>query len=283
MAAHRFGAFEFDPGTGILKKHGAPVRLAPQPARVLAMLVERAGTLVTRDELRRAIWSDGTHVDFERGLNFCISQIRTALGDAAAAPRFIETEPKRGYRFIASALAPSDARAVSAGTPPAIDVRPRWSVRVAAIAAALLLVTGIGAAVAALAGDDRVRVAVLPFDNETADSAYERVAGGIADETVSRLSTPERLTRLDVIGNAAALRRPRAFRDVRAIGRDVRAEYVVLAQLKRDEKGVRLIAHLIRVKDEAHVWAQSFDRQDFSLATQTELAELIATAVAARL
>lgn len=109
------------------------------------------------------------------------------------------------------------------------------------------------------------------------------VAAGIADETVSRLSTPDRLARLDVIGNAAALRRPRAFRDVRAIGRDVRAEYVVLAQLKRDARGVRLIAHLIRVKDEAHVWARTFDRSEFSLATQSELAELIAAAVDARL
>jgi len=282
MAVHRFGAFEFDAATGLLSKHGTPVRLAPQPARVLAMLADRAGTLVTRDELRRAIWSDGTHVDFERGLNFCISQIRTALGDAAAAPRFIETEPKRGYRFIASAIATPDMRAASAATPPPVESRPRWNARVVAIAAALLLAAGIGAAVAARAGDGRVRVAVLPFDNETADSAYEHVAGGIADETVSRLSTPDRLARLDVIGNAAALRRPRAFRDVRAIGRDVRAEYVVLAQLKRDDEGVRLIAHLIRVEDEAHVWAESFDRPDFSLATQTELAELIAAAVAAR-
>src|SRR5688572_9104192 len=100
MAARAFGPFVFDSATGSLTKHGTPVRLQPQPARVLALLVERAGQLVTREELKHAVWSDGTHVDFERGLNFCISQIRAALGDSAEAPRYVETEPKRGYRFI---------------------------------------------------------------------------------------------------------------------------------------------------------------------------------------
>jgi TolB-like protein len=128
-----------------------------------------------------------------------------------------------------------------------------------------------------------MRLAVFPFDNETADSAYEGIAGGIADETVSRLSTPERLAEFDTIGNAAILRRPRTFRDLRAVGRDLGVDYVVLAQLKRDDRGVRLIAHLIRVADEAHVWAQTFDRASFDLATQSEIAEAIAAAVAAKL
>ncbi len=78
-----------------------PVRLQPQPARVLAILVTHAGDVVTRDTLRQEVWSDGTFVDFERGLNFCVAQIRSALGDAADSPRFIETLPRRGYRFIA--------------------------------------------------------------------------------------------------------------------------------------------------------------------------------------
>ena len=97
----RFGLFEFDPDSGVLSREGVPVRLQPQPGRVLAILVTHAGEVVTRDALRQEVWNDGTFVDFERGLNFCIAQIRSALGDSADSPRFIETLPRRGYRFIA--------------------------------------------------------------------------------------------------------------------------------------------------------------------------------------
>jgi TolB-like protein len=213
-----------------------------------------------------------------RGLNFCIALLRSPGGDSAEAPRYIETEPKRGYRFIGAVPSP----AVLPQTELAA-ARVRWTPRAVAIAATLLLAAALVSAIAAMSGDDRVRLAVFPFDNETADSAYEGIAGGIADETVSRLSTPDRLARVDVIGNAAILREPRTFRDLRKVGRNLGAQYVLLAQLKRDDKGVRVIAHLIRVSDEAHVWAQTFDRADFSLATQTEIAEAIAAAVSARL
>ncbi len=97
----RFGLFEFDAAAGELTREGVPVRLQPQPARVLAILVAHAGEVVTRDTLRQEVWNDGTFVDFERGLNFCIAQIRSAVGDSADSPRFIETLPRRGYRFIA--------------------------------------------------------------------------------------------------------------------------------------------------------------------------------------
>jgi DNA-binding winged helix-turn-helix (wHTH) protein len=102
----QFGLFELDEASGALTREGTPVRLQPQPARVLARLVEQAGAVVTRDELRQLVWSDGTFVDFERGLNFCIAQIRAALGDSADSPRFIETLPRRGYRFIAPVRRP---------------------------------------------------------------------------------------------------------------------------------------------------------------------------------
>ena len=110
----RFGLFDFDPDTGVLNREGVPVRLQPQPGRVLAILVTHAGEVVTRDALRQEIWNDGTFVDFERGLNFCIAQIRSALGDLAESPRFIETLPRRGYRFIAPVL---DIRPVGVGSP----------------------------------------------------------------------------------------------------------------------------------------------------------------------
>ncbi len=101
-AVCRFGGFEFNRGTGELRKAGGEIKLALQPSRVLALLTGRAGELVTREEIRKQIWGDETFVDFELGLNLCINRIRAVLGDDARAPVYIETVPRRGYRFLAS-------------------------------------------------------------------------------------------------------------------------------------------------------------------------------------
>src|SRR5215469_12901253 len=101
MPAYRFGLFEFDAGTRELRRDGVLVRLQAQPALVLASLVAHAGEVVSRDELHQVVWHADTFVDFERGLNFCVAQIRAALDDDASVPRFIRTIPKRGYQFIA--------------------------------------------------------------------------------------------------------------------------------------------------------------------------------------
>jgi DNA-binding winged helix-turn-helix (wHTH) protein len=97
----KFAAFELDARAGELRKDGVVIKLQPQPFKVLALLVEHAGELVSREELKKALWGEETYVDFERGLNFCINQARAALGDAAESPQFIQTIPRRGYRFIA--------------------------------------------------------------------------------------------------------------------------------------------------------------------------------------
>lgn len=97
----QFAGFEFDPRGGVLHRGGKPVRLQPQPARILALLISRAGELITRDEITKQVWGETTFVDFEHNLNFSVRQIRTALHDDAEKPRFIETLPRRGYRFIA--------------------------------------------------------------------------------------------------------------------------------------------------------------------------------------
>ena len=282
MAATRFGQFAFDPDSGALTRHGLPVRLQPQPARVLALLLARAGDVVSRDDLRQQIWGSDTFVDFERGLNFCIAQIRSALGDSADSPRFIETLPKRGYRFIAPVARAADEPPVALPIPTAATDPPRpLSKRGLAVAALLVLAVGTGLAALALrAGPSAViRIAVVPFDNETGDTEYDRIAGGVADATVARLATPERMRSVSVIGNAAVLRRPRAFRDLKVIGQELHADYVVLAQVKSDAQRVRLIAHLIRVSDETHVWSNTFDRDSFGLDVQSELAESIANSV----
>jgi DNA-binding winged helix-turn-helix (wHTH) protein/TolB-like protein len=285
----RFGLFEFDPATCELTREGIAVRLQPQPARVLLVLVAQPQTVVSRESLRRQIWPDGTFVDFERGLNFCIAQIRTALGDSADSPRFIETVPRRGYRFIAPVATVEPARSARAdnesrpsqATPVPLRRRRWWFAGVAVgTAAGLILI-----AVLSGAGSrpSPIRVAVVPFDNESADPSLNAVASGIADLTVARLAAPERLRTVSVVGNAAALRRPRAFRDVKAIGQEVHVDYVVLAQVTADPNGTRVIAHLIRTDDESHVWANAFVRPVFGLDQQSEVAESIAQSVVSRL
>src|SRR5947209_13651814 len=107
---YRFGTFTFDDRTAFLTRAGRPAALEPQPARALALLVARAGDLVTREELRAHIWGGDTHVDFDRGLAYCIGQLRLALADSAENPRFVQTHPRRGFSFIAPVTAADEAR-----------------------------------------------------------------------------------------------------------------------------------------------------------------------------
>lgn len=277
-----FGPFRFEVTSGALSRHGMSVRLQPQPARVLAVLVSRPGEVVSRDELRQQIWPEGTYVDFERGLNFAIAHIRAALGDSADSPRYIETVPKRGYRFIAPITPQQPVQETTAASVESATAPNPWRTRVLSAAVAIMAVVGVTAVLWLRADTRPIRVAVVPFDNETGEDAFDHVAVAIADQTVARLATTDRLARVSVIGNAAALRKPRAFRDIKDIGRQVAADYVVLAQMKVDGSGVRLIAHLIRVSDETHVWANSYDRNSFTLDVQAEVAEAIASAVTTR-
>jgi DNA-binding winged helix-turn-helix (wHTH) protein/TolB-like protein len=281
----RFGLFEFDPSSGELRREGRGVRLQPQPARMLAALLARPGEIVSREVLQEAIWGRDTHVDFERGLNFCAAQIRTALRDSASSPRFIETIPRRGYRFIAPVHTNVEP---SRNEPPEepLPRRRRGSRRVIWAAAALLPFAI--AAVAWMAHDRTItpaplpRIAVVPFDNETGSPDFDRIAKGVSDATVVRLTTPARLPRFGVIGNAAALRFTFVPRDLQAMGRSLGAEYIVLGQVKRDEQGFRIVAHLIRVSDQTHVWANTFDRAALGLEEQAAIAEAIAQAVSDR-
>jgi DNA-binding winged helix-turn-helix (wHTH) protein len=159
VPAFRFGAFEMDVRSGELRRHGSLVRLQPQPFRVLALLVGRPGEVVTREEIQRQIWPAGTFVDFKQSLNFSIRQVRAALGDSAANPRFIETLPRRGYRWVGGPVEPifapatahawpqpvgadptSGERPTGPGSPPTSGREPRWRSIVAALAGATLLV-----------------------------------------------------------------------------------------------------------------------------------------------
>ena len=125
---YRFGQFELDLVAGELRRNAARVRLQPQPFKLLALLVRRGGALVGRDEIRTELWPDGTFVDFDQSVNFAVKQIREVLGDSAERPLYIETVPRRGYRFIAPVDTPS-REVAAAGQPPAPQVPGTTTVR----------------------------------------------------------------------------------------------------------------------------------------------------------
>ena len=245
---YRFGIFDFDVESGELRKNARPLPLERQPARVLAVLLERAGELVTRDELRESVWDRGTHVDFDRGLAYCLSHIRAVLGDRGDNPRFIQTFPKRGYKFIA----PVTAETFTPGRP-----EGRHDVRVSRfhlLAAALLVLLLLGAWFFVNRRPETILVAVSVFDNETGVAEYDRPIAGLSDLVVTNLANlaPERLA---VIGNAEVLRRPRNIRNLKAVAEGVHADYVLLGQLQQGEAGLRFVTHFIRLSDMAHLKA----------------------------
>src|SRR6266571_1055267 len=140
--ALRFDAFELDPRTGELHKNGVKLHLQGQPLQVLAILLQSAGNLVTREELRTQLWPADTFVDFDHSLHNAIGRIRETLGDSAETPRYIETLPRRGYRFIApveqvQALRTSQANGNK--TPEAVAVAPQSKTRAATLALTLLV------------------------------------------------------------------------------------------------------------------------------------------------
>ena len=120
-ARYRFGAFDFDAATVELQKDGRALKVRPQSASLLALLLTRRGELVSREDIQLALWGRDTHVDFEQGVNHCIKELRTALGDAVESPRYIQTVPRRGYRFIApiEEISRSARRAEAPPLPPA--------------------------------------------------------------------------------------------------------------------------------------------------------------------
>ena len=258
----RFGLFQFDVARGELRRDGVLVRLQAQPALVLSCLVNNAGHVVSREQLRDAVWGRETFVDFERGLNFCMSHLRSALGDDASEPIYIRTIPKSGYQFLApvewitngASSLPDSARAATFSS--------RRSIVMLAIAisgfAVLALATGLW--LRSRAGLRRPPVvAVLRFDNETLDPDVTSFSDALTDNIVEQLVSRSN-GHYVVIGNARILRLPRDQRDLEAISSSLRAKYVVLGQVQRDGRDTRLLAHLIRLPDQTHLWVVRIER-----------------------
>jgi DNA-binding winged helix-turn-helix (wHTH) protein/TolB-like protein len=268
----RFGIFEFDLAARELRRDGVPVKMQAQPAQVLATLLEYRGEVVTREMLRQAVWGTGTFVDFDGSLNFCVAQIRAALGDSAESPCFVRTVLRRGYQFIAPVALEEGA------------VRQRREWLWPAVAAVCLAIALGLLGQRWWSGHGAVRIAVTRFDNETGDPSLDRFADGLTDAVVADL-TVDGAGRYGVIGNAAILRGPREGRDLRAIGSSLRAGYVILGQVQGDAAHPRILAHLIRLPEQTHLWVTR--RDDLSLAdrprAEAETAQKIAAELAGHL
>jgi DNA-binding winged helix-turn-helix (wHTH) protein/TolB-like protein len=263
---YRFGLFDFDPESGELRKAGRLIPLERQPGIVLAALLAQPGTIVTRDELRAAVWGNEVHVDFDRGLAYCLSQIRTALDDTADNPRFVQTLPKRGYRFIAPVEKP--AKPIPAEHPAAVaepasataaraPARRRWPWFLAAAAVAAAVTWFAMSRPAA----GPVVLAVSIFDNETGLPEYDQPVAALSDLVVEQLArlAPDRV---GVIGNAAVLRRPRNIRDLETVAAEVRADYVLLGQVQREGARLRVVTHFVRLSDGVHLKANRLELAD---------------------
>jgi len=309
----RFGRYEIDVNAGELRRAGRVVRLQPQPFRLLTFLATHAGQLVTREAMRQQLWGGETFVDFEQGENHCVRQIRTALGDDARKPRYIETLPRRGYRFIArvDAQAPSvdtnEAPPVEATVEPAVErtpapvavdpaERPAWpgrwrlTARFSMVALMSALIIACALAVTGTSGlgrlDDgpgtgpKLRVAVMRFTDLTRDSPFAR---GLTQEIATELTreTPASLEVISVLATHGSRGTPPNMPD---LVRSLDVDYLLGGSVLRAGGQVRITAQLIEARSLTLVWVESYQHpaQDM-LGLQAALAEKIIARVMERL
>ena len=302
----RFGVFELDAESGELRRHGLKIRLPDQSLKILKTLLSRPGDVVSRDELRHVLWAADTFVDFEVGLNSAVRKLREALDDSADTPRFVETLPRRGYRFVGAVTAPrptptpfecvgepdtrsaADALAAPIAVPPLVPVTLRPSRAIAVPAAGLTLVALLlaavvayqrGAAVNLRAGSavDPIRsLVVLPFENLTGDTSQDSLVDNVTDAVTSHLA---QVDGLDVVSRTSARRYKQTAKGLPEIGRELRVDGVVEGAVVRSGDEVRISAKLIRAETDRHVWAQSYPG-DVSqmLALQRRIASDVAVA-----
>jgi len=237
----RFDAYEVDLSTGQLYKHGVRISLREKSFQVLAALLEHPGEVVTREDLQHRLWPHDVFVDFDNNLNTAIARLREALSDSADRPRFIETLPKRGYRF----------REGVSERPPVIESTTT----------------------------ERVRLVVLPFLNLSGDSAQEYFSDAMTDEVITELAAlaPEQLA---VIARTTAMRYKGCHKDVSRIARELAVDYVVEGGVRRTEDRVFITVQLVQAADQTHLFAHKYDaamRDMFSL--HTSIARAIASHV----
>ena len=298
----RFGAFELNATTGELRKSGITVKLHPQPFRVLVLLTQHAGEIVTREQIRAELWGENTFVDFEHGINFCITQVRGTLGDNSEKPRYVETLARRGYRFIAPVCAggtvPTESavdkriseRPVDRDLPTAIVPAGEVGTLLHAPAAPLarkgkyfLAALGLVAITAGVLGwvwHSRLSVAsvrslaVLPLENLSNDPGQEYFADGMTDALTTDLS---QISALKVISRTSAMRYKKTDKSLPQIARELNVDAVVEGTVQRSGDRVRITAQLIQAATDKHIWARSYERRiEDILSLQEDIARTIA-------
>jgi TolB-like protein/DNA-binding winged helix-turn-helix (wHTH) protein/Tfp pilus assembly protein PilF len=300
----RFGIFEADLRSGELYKQGRRIKLHQQPFQVLTLLIERPGEVVTREELRRKLWPSDTFVNFDIGVNAAVRKLRRALHDSAEVPRYVETLPRRGYRFIApvAGVVTSDARSKAEGSGPEIEERVQpaferaehhtasWAAHmwrrwpVAGVALALLAFLAwrtvgnwrqgsvAGAALASIRS-----IAVLPLENLSGDPAQEFFADGMTDALVTELA---QISSLRVISRTSVMRYKGTRKPLPDIARELNVDSIVTGAVVRSGERVRVDAQLVQATTDRHLWATTYERNLEDVVTlQGEVARAIASAI----
>ncbi len=303
----RFGAFEVSFESGEVRKAGLRIRVQQQPLKLLQILLERPGEVVSREELRNRLWTNETFGDFDQAVNIAIGKLRSALGDSADDPRYIETLPKRGYRFIAEvSIVDLDGRGggPASGNPehPVLTVtsgdsnaahqdsplpaamqlpapkRQRWTARRITFAAALGLGLSILAILLILYWVRRptgIRsLAVLPLDNFSGDASQDYFADGMTDELITDLA---QIRALRVVSRTSVMMYKGTRKPLPQIARELNVDAVVEGSVFRSGDEVRITAQLIQVPADKHLWAESYEGNERdALNVQNRVARAIA-------
>jgi TolB-like protein/DNA-binding winged helix-turn-helix (wHTH) protein/Flp pilus assembly protein TadD len=268
----RFGVFEWNPEAGELRKRGVRLSVPAQSLSILAILVERPGEVVTRDEIRERLWPDGTVVEFEHSVSSAVNRLRSALDDSATTPRFVETVPRKGYRFVS----PVERTASIAAAPQL--TRRGAGFRLAAGAMGALLLSLLAAGWGNLPRTPPSQsVAVLPFVNLSGDAEQEYLAEGMTEELIGRLSQIEALL---VVSRTSAMRFKDSRKSVPEIARELGVRAVVEGSMQKSNARVRVTAQLIDAVTDRHLWSKSYDRNMGDILT---LRDEVAGAIAGEL
>jgi TolB-like protein/DNA-binding winged helix-turn-helix (wHTH) protein len=263
----RFGVFEVDLQTGELRKSGLKIRIQEQPLQLLILLLERPGEVVTREDLRLKLWPQDTFVDFDHSLGTSINKLRDALGNSATSPRFIETLPRRGYRFVA----PVERAGEEVRTP------ARKAYLYILAVGTLLLGAGLYLELSREVMPKAASLAVLPLDNVSNDPEQEYFSEGMTDALISNLG---RIGALRVISRTSAMQYKDTDKPAPDIARELDVSHIVEGSILRAGEKVRVTVQLIDAKADAQLWTQSYERdlRDV-LSLQREVARAVARAI----
>ena len=292
----RFDSFELDIRAGELRKRGIKLRLHGQPLQVLAALLKRPGDLVTREELRSEIWTADTFVDFDHSLHNAIARLREVLGDSAEMPRYIETLPRRGYRFVApveEVQAPRIGGENGNRTGDAVAVGPQPKVprpkRSAGLVLTIIICGAIGFAGWAAWQHSYAKgtvvpirsIAVLPMQNLSADASQEYFADGMTDQLITELA---KVGALRVTSRTSVMRYKGTKKALPEIAQELNVDAIVEGSVIRSGQRVRVTAQLLQAPTDRHLWAETYDRDvGDMLRLQADVADAIAQQVRAQL